>query len=70
MPLTLNTTVLAALRKAGGYTSNAKLATAAGIDQSTLQRLIARTVQPSARAIEGLVIALGCRIDDLFEVEK
>lgn len=60
---------LKARRTAAGIPTNAALAEAAGINESTLQRLIAGTVQPSMRAVEGLCTALGCEFGDLFEFE-
>ncbi|WP_285610598.1 transcriptional regulator [Actinokineospora globicatena] len=68
MRLTLKTSALTAQRDAHGHRSNAALAEAAGINESTLQRLIAGAVQPSGPAIAGLLAALpNAAFEDLFE---
>ncbi len=55
-------------RNAAGITSNRALAALAGVDQSTLQRVLAGTAEPSSRFISGLMRAFpDATFEDLFE---
>lgn len=57
-----------ARRNAAGMTSNRALAELAGVDQSTLQRILGGTAEPSSRFISGLLRALpDAKFEDLFE---
>jgi len=55
------------LRNKAGITSNRALAALAGVDQSTLQRVLAGTAEPSSRFISGLMrVFPGSTFEDLF----
>lgn len=60
--------VLIAHRNAAGITTNAQLATRIGVNESTLQRVIAHEVEPSGRFIAGVLGALpAAKFEDLFD---
>lgn len=66
--LRIDRDVVLAHRDAEGISSNALLAERIGVDESTLQRVLAHTVEPSGRFISGLLKALPrARFEELFD---
>jgi hypothetical protein len=67
--LRIDRDVLLAHRDAAGITTNALLAERIGVDESTLQRVLAHAVEPSGRFIKGLLQALPkAKFEDLFQL--
>jgi len=68
--LTVRWEMVNALREMRGLESDAKLAAAMGIDQSTVSRVTNGKQQPGPRFMAAMCLALGATLDNLFKVER
>lgn len=68
--LVLRTDIIRALRETKGLESDKRLATAMGMDQSTLSRVLRGVSQPGPRFIAALCSALETPINHLFAVDE
>ncbi len=68
--LTVKWATVNALRDMRGLDSDASLAAAMGIDQSTVSRVTNGKQQPGPRFMAALCLTLGATLDNLFLIEK
>lgn len=68
--ITVRWQMVQALRETHGLETDAALATAMGIDQSTLSRVTSGKQQPGPKFMAALCIALGAKLDNLFAIDQ
>lgn len=68
--ITVRWQIVAALRETHGLETDAALAAAMGIDQSTISRVTSGKQQPGPKFMASLCLALGAKLDNLFAIEK